>query len=94
MSDQFPAFDFLTGVFPTWTPCQYEAEMALQSVVVPMLVLINNEKKYSNSVDVLDQLDRRGQGGSGIPIYPLFCPKDTNIPQNRKMCDTKYLKLF
>ena len=34
------------------------------------------------------------RGGSGIPIYPLFCPQDTNIPQNRKMCDTKYLKLF
>ena len=34
------------------------------------------------------------RGGSGIPIYLLFCPKDTNIPQNRKMCDTKYLKLF
>ena len=32
--------------------------------------------------------------GSGIPIYPLFCPRDTNIPQNRKMCFTKYLKLF
>ena len=31
--------------------------MALQSVVVPMLVLINNEKKYSYSVDVLDQLE-------------------------------------
>ena len=31
--------------------------MALQSVVVPMLVLINNEKKYSDSVDVLDQLE-------------------------------------
>ena len=26
------------------------------------------------------------RGGSGIPIYPLFCPQDTNIPQNRKMC--------
>ena len=57
MCDQFPAFDLLTGVFPTGTPCQYEAEMALQSVVVPMLVLINNEKKYSDSVDVLDQLE-------------------------------------
>ena len=29
------------------------------------------------------------RGGSRIPIYPLFCPQDTNIPQNRKMCDTK-----
>ena len=34
------------------------------------------------------------RGGSGIPIYALFCPQDTNIPQNRKMCDTKYLLLF
>ena len=76
MSDQFPAFDFLTGVFPTWTPCQYEAEMALQSVVVPMLVLINNEKKYSNSVDVLDQLDRPGQGGVvGYQYTCYFAPK-------------------
>ena len=33
-------------------------------------------------------------GGSGIPIYPLFCPQNTNKPQNRKLCDTKYLKLF
>ena len=43
-----------------------------------------------------DRMHGSGQasGGSGIPIYPLFCPQDTNIPQNRKMCDTKYLKLF
>ena len=40
------------------------------------------------------QLSGSARGGSGIPIYPLFCPQDTNIPQNRKMCDTKYLKLF
>ena len=35
-----------------------------------------------------------GDGGSGIPIYPIFSPQDTNIPQNLKMSDTKYLTLF
>ena len=46
------------------------------------------------SIDQSGQARGGGGGGSGTPIYPLFCPQDTNIPQNRNMCDTKYLKLF
>ena len=49
-------------------------------------------------IKTLDPPDRPGQGGGGlgrgIPTYPVFCPQDTNIRQNRKMRDTKYLKLF
>ena len=26
----------------------------------------------------------QAQGGSGIPIYPIFSPWDTNIPENCK----------
>ena len=44
LREEFPAFDFLTGVVPTQTPCQYQAQMALQSVVVPMPVLMKDEK--------------------------------------------------
>ena len=27
-----------------------------------------------------------------IPIYPIFSLQDINIPENRQMCDTEYLK--
>ena len=57
MCEEFPTFDFLIGVIPTRTPCQYQAEIALQLVVVPMPVLMKDEKKYSDLVDVLDQLE-------------------------------------
>ena len=36
---------------------------------------------------------RPGQGGSEIPIYPIFSPQDTNIPKNCKIFDTEYPKL-
>ena len=57
LCEEFPAFDFLVDVVPTRTPCQYQAEMGSQSVVVPLPVLMKDEKKYSDLVDVLDQLE-------------------------------------
>ena len=57
MCEEFTAFDFLVEVVPTRTPCQYQEEMGTQSVVVPLLVLMKDEKKYSDLVDVLDQLE-------------------------------------
>ena len=53
----FPEFNFLKNVVPTRTPCLYPGKMSLQSVVVPLPVLMKDEKKYSDVVDVLDQME-------------------------------------
>ena len=55
--ESFPAFNFLIDVLPAHTACQYSAEMRTQSVVVPLPVLMKDEKKYSDLVDVLDHLE-------------------------------------
>ena len=57
LCDLFPAFQFLSGVVPVRTPCQYQAEMSIMSEVVPLPVLMKDEKKYAEVVDVLDQLE-------------------------------------
>ena len=57
LCELFPAFHFLCGVVPARTPCQYQAEMSTASVVVPLPVLMKDEKKYAEVVDVLDQLE-------------------------------------
>ena len=54
---KFPALDFLVDVVPTCTPCQYQAEMGTHFVVVLLPVLMKDEKKYSDLVDVLDRLE-------------------------------------
>ena len=53
----FPSFDFLKDVVPAHTICQYPEEMSSQSTVVPLPVLMKDEKKYADVVDVLDQLE-------------------------------------
>ena len=55
LCESFPAFSFLIDVLPAHTTCQYSAEMRTQSVVLP--VLMKDEKKYSDMVDALDQLE-------------------------------------
>ena len=55
--ESLPAFDFLKTVVPGHTPCQYQEEMSTKSVVVPLPVLMKDEKKYAELVDVLDQLE-------------------------------------
>ena len=57
LCELFPAFQFLIGVVLERTPCRYQAEMSAQSVVVPLPVLMKDEKKYAEVVDVLDQLE-------------------------------------
>ena len=44
-------------IVPDHTPCRYQAEMARQSVVVPIRVLMMDEKKYTDIIDVLNQLE-------------------------------------
>ncbi|XP_068685296.1 uncharacterized protein [Montipora foliosa] len=70
-----PAFEFLKGVVPAKTPCQYEVEMSTASVVVPLPVLMKDEKKYAEVVDVLDQLEAwvreiYSKAGRCAPPYP------------------------
>ena len=55
--ESLPAFDFLKPVVPAHTPCQYQEEMSTKSVVVPLPVLLKDEKKYAELIDVLDQLE-------------------------------------
>ena len=45
LCESFPSFDFLKEVVPARTPCQHAEEMSSQSVVVPLHVLIKDEKK-------------------------------------------------
>ncbi|KAJ7373248.1 hypothetical protein OS493_012837 [Desmophyllum pertusum] len=47
LCELFPAFDFLKTVVPEHSPCRYQEEMKRQSVVVPMPVLMKDEKKYN-----------------------------------------------
>ena len=57
LCEVFPSFDFLKDILPAHTPCQYAVEMSTRSLVVPLPVLMKDEKKYSDLVDVLDQLE-------------------------------------
>lgn len=57
LCEVFPAFDFLKSVVPAQTPCRYRDEMSTESVVVPLPVLMKDEKKYAEVIDVLDQLE-------------------------------------
>lgn len=56
LCESCPSFDFIKDILPAHTPC-YSVEMSSQSVVVPLPVLMKDEKKYSDLVDVLDQLE-------------------------------------
>ena len=57
LSNTFEFFRFFSDIVPDHTPCRYQAEMARQSVVVPMPVLMKDEKKYTDIINVLDQLE-------------------------------------
>ena len=57
LCEHFPAFEFLSSVVPPQTPSQYQAEMKSESVVIPLAVLMKDETKFAEVVDVLDQLE-------------------------------------
>lgn len=74
-----PAFDFLQDVAPDHTPCEYHEEMNTKSVVVPLPVLLKDEKKYAEVVDVLDQLELwareiYSKAGLCVPTDPDHVP--------------------
>lgn len=57
LCDFLPEFKFLKDLVPDHTPCLYEDEMSSRSLVVPFPVMMKDEKKYSDLVDVLDKLE-------------------------------------
>ena len=57
--EHLPAFDKFKGCVSQTTDCHHAKEMATKSNVVIMPILMKDEKKYSECVDVLDQLELR-----------------------------------
>ena len=58
LSEQILAFSFLkTVVSSTYPSLKYAAELKEKSTIVPLTVLLKDEKKYAEIVDVLDQLE-------------------------------------
>ena len=58
LCEQIPAFSFLkTVVSNTYPSLKYAAELKGKSTIVPFPVLLKDEKKYADIVDVLDQLE-------------------------------------
>ena len=55
--EHFPEFRVLQHHIPSTTDCMYSEQTCLKSEVIPMPILMKDEKKYSECVDVLDQLE-------------------------------------
>ncbi|XP_028418118.1 uncharacterized protein LOC114543248 [Dendronephthya gigantea] len=56
--EHFPAFAIFKPYIPGATDCQQTKNMSAKSEVVTMPILMKDEKKYSECVDVLDQLEK------------------------------------
>ncbi len=55
--EHFPEFRVLQRHIPSATDCMYSEQTCLKSEVITMPILFKVEKKYSECVDVLDQLE-------------------------------------
>ncbi len=55
--EHFPEFRVLQRHIPRTTDCMYSEQTCLKSEVITMPILLKDEKKYSECVDVLDQLE-------------------------------------
>ena len=78
MFEHFPAFEMFKQHTPQVTHCAYVKEMSTWSEVITMPVVLKNEKKYAECVDVLHQLDKWT-----YEIYSAAClcssePKSSN----------------
>ena len=58
MFKHFTAFKMFEQYTPDTTECSHATEMKMKSEVVTMPVLMKDEKKYAEVVDVLDQLEK------------------------------------
>ena len=57
LCEHFPSFKFLQDLLPAQLPHDHLEEMNIKSTVVPFPVLMKDEKKYADVVNVLDQLE-------------------------------------
>lgn len=55
--EEFPEFQVFKPFVPQRTACLYSKQTCLKSEVVTMPVIMRDEKKYSECVDMLDQLE-------------------------------------
>ena len=55
--EQLPEFRVFEAHIPSVTYCKYSEQTCLKSEVITMPILLKDEKKYSDCVDVLDQLE-------------------------------------
>jgi glutaredoxin len=56
--EHFPCFAMFKPYVSESTDCSYAEEMAKKSEVITMPVVMKDEKKYAEVVDVLDQLEK------------------------------------
>ena len=56
--EHFSAFEMFKPHTPLVTECEYAKEMSTRSEVITMPVVMKDEKKYAECVDVLDQLEK------------------------------------
>ena len=98
LCNNFEYFRFLIDIVPAHTSYRYQQEMASQSVVTPLPVLMKDEKKYSDIVDVLDQLegwvhDIYSEAGiCDIPTNQDHTPPD--LPVNARPDLTNHLPTY
>ena len=67
----FPELDFLVDLLPKHIPHEYSELMKQKSDIITMPVLMKDEKKYADCVDVMDTLETW--------IHDI-CTKATNLP--------------
>ena len=56
MCEFFPVFGFLKEIVPAHLPTKYSNYMGTKAVVIPLPVLMKDEKKYAEVVDVLESV--------------------------------------
>ena len=80
MFKHFTAFEMFRQYTPESTECSHATEMKMKSEVVTMPVLVKDEKKYGEVVDVLDQLEKWTR-----EIYSAagLCPSDLGEDDDR-----------
>jgi hypothetical protein len=80
--EHFTAFQKFKPFAPQFTECTHAKDMSAKSEIVTMPVLLKDEKKYSDCVDVMDQLEKWTQyiySAAGL-CSPDPEPSDTTTP--------------
>ena len=54
-----PQLSFLKQIIPEHIPHKYQREIAQKSIIVPLLMMMKDEKKYEDVVDILDGYEQQ-----------------------------------